>query len=64
MNYARIEEGIVKEIIPAFDETFPNIPIEERFHESIIAQLITIPEGIEVEQYWIYDAINGFIKPE
>ena len=59
MIYARVENGVVMELIPAVDPAFPEIPIEQRFHESIIAQLVAVPEDVSVEQNWTYDAENG-----
>lgn len=65
MKYARVDnEGIVREIIPEFDPTFPNIPITERFHKSIIEQLVEIPADIDVQQHWTYNKETGFQSPE
>ena len=68
MMYARIENGVVMELIPAVDPAFPTIPIEKRFHESIIAQLVATPEGVSVEQNWTFDAETGVfaapVEPE
>lgn len=63
MKYARIDDGKVREIIPAIDPTFPDIPITERFHKSIIDTLVEIPNGVEVEQHWTYTLENGFKPP-
>ena len=64
MNYARVDsEGIVREIIPEFDPIFPNVPVTERFHKSIIETLVEIPEGINVEQHWTYNKETGFAAP-
>lgn len=62
MNYARIENGVVVEIIPAVDEAFPEIPIEDRFHKSIIDQMVEIPSDLDVQQYWTYSE-EGFVPP-
>lgn len=64
MNYARIDnEGIVREIIPEFDPTFPGIPITERFHKSIVDTLVEIPAGLDVEEQWAYSEETGFVAP-
>ena len=63
MDYARIENGMVVEIIPAIDPAFPNIPIERRFQKSIVEQLVEIPADVPVEQYWTYTEETGFIAP-
>lgn len=63
MNYARVENGKVVEIIPAIDPNFPEIPVQDRFHKSIIDQLVEIPEDLAVEQHWNYTKNNGFIPP-
>lgn len=63
MNYARIENGVVREVIPAFDPAFPTIPIEDRFHKSIIDQLVEIPDSLDVSEFWLYSAEGGFEPP-
>lgn len=64
MNYARIDnEGIVREIIPEFDPTFPDIPITERFHKSIVDTLVEIPADLEVKEQWTYNEETGFVAP-
>ena len=59
MIYARVENGVVMELIPAVEPAFPEIPIEQRFHESIIAQLVAVPEDASVEQNWTFDGETG-----
>lgn len=63
MNYARIDNGIVREIIPEFDPIFPNIPVTDRFHKSIIDTLVAIPEDVDVQQHWTYNKETGFVAP-
>lgn len=63
MNYARIDNGIVREIIPEFDPIFPNIPVTDRFHKSIIDTLVKIPEDVDVQQHWTYSEETGFAAP-
>lgn len=63
MNYARVVDGIVREIIPAVHPAFPTIPIEKRFHKSIIAQLIEVPENMDVAEFWTYSIETGFVAP-
>lgn len=63
MVYARIDNGKVAELIPAFDPVFPGIPVEQRFHKSIVAQLVEVPEGLNVGQHWLYTEENEFEAP-
>lgn len=83
-RYARVQDGIVQEIIEGFEKTedmrppapepleedataddleifleaskqheefqVGEVPIEERFHPTILAQLVEIPAGVEVSQ--------------
>lgn len=48
-NYARIETGVVAEIIPPLDGT----AIEERFSAEFVADLVAC--GVEVQEGWTYD---------
>lgn len=63
MMYARVENGIVRELIPAVDPAFPEIPVEERFHKTVLDQLVSVPENLDVQQYWTYSADIGFEPP-
>ena len=58
MEYARIVGGSVAEIIQGTD-----VPIAERFHPSIVATLVAVPDGSGVGEGWAYT--NGeFAPPE
>lgn len=48
-NYARIESGIVAEIIPPLE----GVAIEERFSAEFVADLVAC--GVEVQEGWTYD---------
>lgn len=49
------EEKTVSEIIPDENPIFPGIPIEQRYAPDFVSKLIHFPNGILVEQNWIYD---------
>ena len=63
MNYARVENGVVREVIPAVDPAFPEIPVEDRFTKAIIDQLVEIPDGLDVGEFWTYSSEAGFEQP-
>lgn len=55
-TYARIQDGIVVELIPASDT-----PIGDRFHPSVVAEMVEIPDGLGVDCGWLQ---NGSIFSE
>ena len=61
-KFAYIENKIVEQIIPEFDEIFQNIPLSERFPADFILKLIEIKEGEKVETGYIYDEKTGKFK--
>lgn len=51
MRYVRIDNNrIVREIIPAFDEQFPGVPITERYSPEFLNQCLEVADGVAVEQ--------------
>lgn len=65
MVYVRLNDNIVEEIIPEFDPTFPNVPIEQRYPADFVSGLIKVENGVEVCQGMVYDAETGtFSEPE
>lgn len=64
MNLARIDNGTVAEIIPPFmlEDGTPQ-PAEERFPPALVAMLVAVPEGLDVQQGWTYDG-KKFAAPE
>ena len=52
--YIRFENGLVSEIVPDIDPTFPNVPIEERFPAEFIAELKYCADDTEVEVGMMY----------
>lgn len=64
MVYVRLNDNIVEEIIPEFDPTFPNVPIEQRYPADFVSGLIKVEDGIEVRQRMVYDVETGeFTEP-
>lgn len=62
--YVRLDGGVVMEIIPDIDPTFPDIPIEERYPADFIAELMHVENGTEVEIGMEYNAdTNSFGYP-
>lgn len=63
--YIRFENGIVAEIIPDIDSTFPDVPIGERYPEDFIDELLHVEDSTNVETGMKYDAETGsFGYPE
>ena len=63
MVYARLNDNIVEEIIPEFDPTFPNVPIEQRYPADFVSGLIKVENGVEVGM--VYNPETGeFSEPE
>lgn len=54
MNYIYVENNIAREIVPEYDLAFPGIPVEERYSEEFVSQLIADDSG-DVNVGWIYD---------
>jgi len=50
MLYARIDAGVVAEIIEGTD-----VPIAERFHPDIVAACVVVPDGSAVAEGWGWD---------
>lgn len=48
MVYVRLNNKVVEEIIPEFDPTFPNVPIEQRYPDDFVSRLIKVEGGVEV----------------
>ena len=62
MKYAYIIDNRVNQIIDEFDETFPSVPIEERYSPKIIKNLVAIPEEQEVMEGMDYIVETGEFK--
>ncbi|WP_330728209.1 hypothetical protein [Burkholderia multivorans] len=64
-TYARIDKGIVMEIIaPATDDSGNEIPIEERFTPELVAQMIDITGVSPQPQCWWTYSEGKFSPPE
>ena len=63
MNYCYIRNNIVERVVPEFDPTFPEVPIEERYSEDFVAHLVA--DDTETVRYgYLYDAdTNTFSAP-
>lgn len=62
MFYILVVDGKAHEVIPKFDPNLPDVPIEERFPASFIAQLVKSRKAIP--QGWLFDAETGkFSEP-
>jgi len=46
--YIKFENGIVAEIIPDIDPTFPDVPIGERYPVDFIEELLHVEDGTKV----------------
>ena len=51
--YVYLVDNIAYELIPAINPAFPDIPIEQRYPASFLANCVYTEE--EVEQGWIYE---------
>lgn len=63
--YIKLKSGIVTEIIPDIDSTFPDVPIGERYPADFIEELLHIEDSIKIEVGMEYDEETGrFGYPE
>jgi hypothetical protein len=67
--YARIQNGVVAEIIqPAMDENSNEIPIADRFHPLLVAEMVDVTSiSPPPQQSWSATSTNGvwtFTAPE
>ena len=68
MKYIRLStENRVVEIIPDFNPALPNVPINERYSETFIANLIEVVDDVELAEGWLYNFADGtfteYIEP-
>ena len=63
MVYVRLNDNIVEEIIPEFDPTFPNVPIEQRYPADFVSGLIKAENGVEVGMVYNHET-GEFSEPE
>lgn len=62
-NFALVENGIVKEVIPSENPALPGFTIEQRYSAGFVAKLIEIPTDLAVGPNWKYDEAEGFTNP-
>ncbi|MCA8120422.1 DUF4376 domain-containing protein [Burkholderia cepacia] len=61
MIYARVDSGVIAEIIPpVFDENGTEIPIEQRFAETFVSNLVDVTSVAGVKVGWVCD--NGAVS--
>lgn len=65
MRYIYINnDRLVQEIIPAFDECFPGIPIAERYAKDFLSHCLEVTDDLEVEAGMEYLPLeNRFVYP-
>lgn len=63
--YIRLSEGnIVEEVIPDYESAFPGLPVEARYSQDFVGQLLHVDDGTEVRSHWVYDPEAGtFSEP-
>lgn len=65
MQYVKLNDNVVSEIILEFDPVFPNVPIEQRYPADFIKELIAVDDSVEVHTGMVYDPeTNTFSEPE
>lgn len=59
------ENKKVINIIPEFDKTFPDVPIQKRYSKDFLSKCIIVSDPlVEIEQHYIYHPEdNSFEKP-
>ncbi len=62
-TYARIQDGVVMELIaPRAADDGSEIPIADRFHPAIVANLVSVPDSTAVVEGWLYEDV-AFAAP-
>ena len=62
--YVRLNQNIVKEIIPDINPTFPGVPIEKRYPESFLKTCIHVEDDTVVRTGMVYNPEdNSFSVP-
>lgn len=59
MRYIRVINSIVREVIPEYDATFPDIPLAERYPKEFISGLIKVSDDTVVSVGMLYNADDG-----
>lgn len=63
--YAYVINNTVREIIPDFDEAFPDVPIEQRYPADVLDKCVHVADDADVRVGMIYDPATGeFSTPE
>lgn len=58
-KYAYIVDGSVNQVIYAFSDDFPNIPITERFAKEILDNCVEVDENEDIREGMLYDSNTG-----
>ena len=64
MQYIRLYENIVMEIIPAEHPDFPGMSIEQRYSAEFIAKLLKVDDSVPVQENWKYDPDTQTFEPQ
>lgn len=57
--YAYIINGVVRELIPDFDEAFPTVPIEQRYPADVLDKCVHVADDADVRVGMAYDPATG-----
>lgn len=49
MKYLKLTDGVIAEIIPEYDEKFPEISLKERYSADFISELTAVSDDVNVE---------------
>ena len=63
VKYVYLENKTVSEIIPEFDQVFPDVSITERYDPDFVDKLLCLDDGVAVEQNWVYDPDTNTFSP-
>ena len=50
-----VQNNIAYEMIAEFDEALPGVPVEQRYTEQFLRNVVTVPQGAEVKIGWLVD---------
>ena len=56
--YIYIKNSTVRNIIPDYDDRFPNIPVEQRFNSSYLEKCVHVADDTTVKIGMVYDVEN------
>lgn len=62
-NYAIVSDGLVCQVVPPLLLDGKEVPMNHRYHEEVIAQMVEVPDGVPVEPGYQYRG-GVFLPPE